>query len=151
MPMVLLALVFAGVALYIIIDSVSKKNKEDSIYTLPPVEARVNPGPIGDSTVYVSEIAPGSIISAMVKMSQNGFINVYKDDNGKRVSVGKLAVQSSPEEVSYEISTRQLKDGDVVFIALEDSAGASLVDNNGNSVEVQKNVGALHSHYANEY
>ena len=102
------------------------------VSSLPPVSQRTNPEPTNPNRITVSEVAPGStVIVEEVELEQDG----------------KSTLLSAGRHTGVRISTKELADGDVIFIVLQSKAGQLVTDANENSIAVVKNVGMAMGHY----
>jgi len=117
------------------------------VSSLPPVSQRTNPEPTNPNRITVSEVAPGStVIVEEVELEQDGYIVVKKDDE-TGAALGKSTLLSAGRHTGVRISTKELADGDVIFIVLQSKAGQLVTDANENSIAVVKNVGMAMGHY----
>jgi len=119
---------------------------------LPPESQRVNPDPASPNQISVSEVSPGtSVVAKEVKFADGGYVVIEKDTSSGRVYVGKSRLMGAGTYDNVSISTSSLVDGDVIYVVLQSADGTPLVDQNENTIEVQKNVGMVMSHYQGEY
>jgi hypothetical protein len=130
-------------------------NKSDTtaVPPLPPVTERTNPEPLSVNSIYVESVTPGSKMSVDdVKLAADGYIYIYKDVSGKRITIGKSTLLTAGSQSGIAINlTSPVKDGDVIYASLVGKEGTPVKDENGNAIEMLLNVGSLMNHYENEY
>lgn len=115
---------------------------------LPPAEERINPDPSSPNKISLGEVDPGTAVKiAGVELESEGYLVVYKDSSGKKVQAGRSQLLTAGMHSNITIATQSLKDGDVIYVTLENKSGTQIKDANGNPIEVFKNVGMAMGHY----
>lgn len=147
-----IVLVIAGVLIAYLMLSNRSSVTPTGESPLPPESERVNPEPTSGNSIFVDEVDPGnSVVVNEVNLSIDGYVLVMKDNEGERVEVGKSSLLKAGNHQNVVINTQALKDGDIIYIVLTDDSQKEILDQNGNIIEVQKNVGMVMSHYEYEY
>ncbi len=115
-------------------------------------EARINPEPQSPYQVSVSEVSPGSkVVVDSVSASEDVYVVVVKDGKTQTV-VGKSALLTTGTHTNVEVAlTSAIKDGDVIYIRLQNKQGKTIQNDQKVNIEVMKNVGMLMTHYDSEY
>ncbi len=117
-------------------------------------EPRLNPEPQTGYQITVGEVKPGSVVNIdSVGLAVEGYVAVYKDttaENDQLIGQSELLKAGTHTNISVTLSSA-VKDGDVVFIRLQDSNEKDIKTEADTKIEVMKSVGMMMSHYDNEY
>lgn len=152
------ALLVVGVVVLAVVGGVylyqSGTIKIPGLTPTPTEEPRLNPAPTTGYALTVAEVTPGAQVTVdSVEMKEDGYVAVLLDVAGDNDTVlGKSALLTAGvhEKVLINLS-KPTKDGDVIYIRLQDKAGKSIVTENNTNIEVFKSIGDTMIHYDNEY
>lgn len=116
-------------------------------------EPRINPEPVSAYKIDVQAVNPGKTVKiASIEIGSEASVVVLKDSAKTPVVIGKSSSLSIGKHENVAVSlTSSIKDGDVIYVRLMGKDGKYIQNDQKLTVEVQKNVGMMMSHYANEY
>lgn len=149
-------ILMALVAIVIVATAALLVTNRTTLFTGAPQaseEPHINPEPASAYKIDVQTVNPGKIVSVgSVEIGSEASIVVLKDTPKDPTVIGKSSSLSIGKHENVVINlTSSIKDGDVVYVRLMGKDGKYIQNDQKLTVEVQKNVGMMMSHYANEY
>lgn len=149
-------ILIALIAIVVVATAALLVTNRTSLFTGTPQateEPRINPEPVSAYKIDVQSVNPGKTVKVTsIEIGNEASIVVLKDSAKSPVVIGKSSPLSIGKHENVAVNlTSSIRDGDVIYVRLMGKDGKYIQNDQKLTVEVQKNVGMMMSHYANEY